>query len=192
MGDAVQITGSGFFEDTTKLYFSGVGAGYLGRKIYADISGIEGDPKSESQVLTGIVPGLSSEARFKVVVENGVGVSVGDGSFGFVGAPQVKAIFPESGTHGDVITLSGKNLADVAELNHGNIPITAFTELNPIIPTGVSFVVPSKEEYLEFDPIYRNTEQYINLHSAAGFSRSSGKFETIPEDIVCSGFFSRL
>ena len=30
--------------------------------------------KSEPQVLTGIVPGLSSEARFKVVVENGVGV----------------------------------------------------------------------------------------------------------------------
>jgi hypothetical protein len=188
MGDPIYITGSGYFEDTTRLYFSGMGGGYLGRKIFADISGIKGDPKNEFQVLTGIVPGLSSEARFKIVIENGVDTFVTDSSFGFVGAPEIQSIFPESGRHGDVIVVSGTNVADIVELKHGIVPITDYEELNPAIPTGFRFTIPSRYEYLAYDPLYRNTNQRLNLQTSAGFSRSSGNFLTIPDDIVCSGF----
>ena len=188
LGDAIEITGSGYFEDTTRLYFSGMGGGYLGRKIFADISGIKGDPKSGPQVMTGIVPGLSSDARFKIVIENGVNTAITEESFGFVGDPEIKHIFPESGRHGETIVVSGTNLSDLFEVQHGIVQVSDFEELNPSVPTGFKFTVPTKEEYQAYDPLYRNTNQFLNIQTAAGFSRSTGKFLTIPDDIVCSGF----
>lgn len=189
VGETIIVTGRGFFPDTTNLYFSGLGSAQLGRKIFASISGIQGDPKTESQVLTGTVPGLSNSTRFKIVIENGAGTAVSDASFGFLGSPEIRSIFPESGHHGDTIVISGAGFKNISKIFHGTVPITSFQTLDNSSATGLSFVIPNALAYQAYDPFYKNIKNYIDVQTAGGFSTSTGKFLTIPDNIVCSGFY---
>ena len=191
INEGVTITGSGFFTDDLKVFFSGESdVAHLSRKIPATISGVVGDPRTEQQTMTVQIPGLSSSASYRLLVENGVATGgMSEGSFSFLGAPTINSVTPESGSHGDIVVISGTSLAGVTSLKHGSVPVTTYSEINPFNPTGLSFTVPAKSSYLTYDNLFRNRYESLTLTTPNGTAYYSGKFLTIPDDVVCSGFY---
>ena len=191
-GQTISVTGSGFFSDSTKLYFSGLAlTGPLSEKIQASIISISGEPEAGLQIISGIVPELSDDTNYSVTVDNEAAVynsSAQSKYFGFFGPPIISGVFPLSGNHGDTIVLSGKNLVNPVSLSHNEIPISTFSSLDGVKGTGISFTIPTKENYLAGDIYYRNTSGHLKLTTIGGeFTTAGVGLKTIPDNIFFSG-----
>jgi len=194
LNSIIRITGSGYFTDDLKVYFSGAHANntFLNQKILAPISGIEGDPletSSEQQIISVHCPGMSSSCPYKVIVDNGVGLGTqSSDSFSFVGAPEITGFTPLSGNHGSQVLLGGESLAGITSVKHGQVAIDTWVSSNESNPTGLLVTIPPKSDYLALDAFYRNRNEIFTVSNSQGTAYSSNKFLVIPPDVVCSGF----
>jgi len=194
-GTKVDITGSGFFDDSeTNVYFSGlVNHGGFSGNIAASISGIEGTPDTGLQVMSVYVPGLSEDSNFAIVVDNSVGKSMSpEGEyFGFFAEPEVSGFSPTSGIHGTTVIISGTSLVNLVSIRHGNTEVTTYSTLGSR-GTGVSFEIPSKHAYLTNDYLYRELEAPIRVSAAGGSTTTTERFQTTPDSISYSGHYPDL
>ena len=178
-GETIFLSGYEFYSGTTKLYFSGDVAS--GRKISAQITHIA------LNEITGVIPGLSSSVKYKVVVDNGVDYAVSTDLFEYIGAPTISGFAPLSGETDSTVIISGKNLKSLTSLKHGQVPITGLSYLNTAY-TGISIKVPNLTGYLSQNSLFKNNIGFFNLANSFGESASTGVFETIPPAMVFSGF----
>lgn len=146
-----------FIRDTPIIYSITPASGAVGNLISLSGRNIHTDSKIyfnetgiEALILTGSIPTGNDFVQFYVPVEaytgynniilnNHYGYATGMSGVRLVDTPSVSGFNPLSGTFGDIISISGRNLSNVTGVFIGSGQVVAFSKIND---TGISITIP--------------------------------------------------